>query len=413
MGVLFIFLSAGSFLLYQGVSGVDTGGVSVMEGDSVTLHTGVEKNQQDRMKWYFNDIRIAQINGDLSKTCTDVQCKDGDERFRDRLKLDHLTGSLTIMNTRTTDAGEYKLLITSGGSDREKIFSVTVHGGVSVKEGDSVTLHTGVEKKQQDRMKWYFNDIRIAQINGDPSKTCTDVQCKDGDERFRDRLKLENRTGSLTIMNTKTTDAGLYKLLITSGGSDREKIFSVTVHGVSAAERDKMKREVKEGESVILDPGVNGDSMVWYFNEIRIAEITGDQSKICKDDQCDERFRDRLKLDRQTGSLTIMNTRNTDSGEYQLKSISGSVHRRRRSISVSSVKSFDVTVIGSGHSSDAVAGIVVAVVLLVCVAVAAVGAVIYRRRRNFRNDMEENEQGVPEESPSERSLMTGEKTEVQ
>ncbi|ROL50584.1 hypothetical protein DPX16_1127 [Anabarilius grahami] len=361
------------------------------------------------MKWYFNDIRIAQINGDPSKTCTDVQCKDGEERFRGRLKLDHQTGSLTITNTRTTDAGLYKLLITSGGSDRERIFSVTIHAGtqtenengiriwqrlaelscsvpdleapqevdellnawqlaetervsvsVSVMEGVSVTLHTGVEKKQQDRMKWYFNDIRIAQINGDPKKTCTDVQCNEGDERFRGRLKLDHQTGSLTIMNTRNTDAGEYQLLISSGGSDREKIFSVTVRGVSAAERDKMKRKsVKEGESVILDPGVTknlNDSMMWYFKDTLIAEITGDQSKICTDVQCDERFRDRLNLDPQTGSLTIMNTRNTDSGEYQLESISGSVHRRRRSIRVSSVKSFDVTVTdalaGSGLSED-------------------------------------------------------------
>ncbi|XDV23605.1 hypothetical protein PO909_028116, partial [Leuciscus waleckii] len=76
-----------------------------MEGDSVTLHTGVKTNQEDRIKWYFNDTRIAHINGDLSDVCTDVQCK---ERFRDRLKLDHQTGSLTITNTRNTDSGEYK-----------------------------------------------------------------------------------------------------------------------------------------------------------------------------------------------------------------------------------------------------------------------------------------------------------------
>jgi len=59
-----------------------------MEGDSVTLNTGVQINQQDSIRWYYNDIRIAQISGDQSKICTDVQCNGGDERFRDRLKLD-------------------------------------------------------------------------------------------------------------------------------------------------------------------------------------------------------------------------------------------------------------------------------------------------------------------------------------
>ncbi|XP_048038026.1 uncharacterized protein LOC125263156 isoform X2 [Megalobrama amblycephala] len=388
MGLLLTFLSVGSFLLYQGTSGVDTG-VSVMEGDSVTLNTDVKKTEHDIIMWYYDDIRIAQINGDPSKTCTDVQCKDGEERFRDRLKLDPQTGSLTIMNTRTTDSGLYKLLI---NSDSEKIFSVTVHG-VSVMEGDSVTLNTDVKKTEHDIIMWYYDDIRIAQINGDPSKTCTDVQCEDGEERFRDRLKLDPQTGSLTIMNTRTTDSGLYKLLI---NSDSEKIFSVTVRGVSAAEIDEMKRKsVKEGESLTLDPGVinnPNDVMMWYFNEIRIAEITGDQSKICTDVQCDERFRDRLKLDHQTGSLTIMNTRTTDSGEYEVL-INNRSLRRRRSISISSVKSFSVTVIDSGRSSGAAAGISVAVLLLVFVAAAAV-AVIYRRRRISRNVMRGKEHTV-------------------
>ncbi|KAK7136647.1 hypothetical protein R3I93_016863 [Phoxinus phoxinus] len=83
-----------------------------------------------------------------------------------------------------------------------------------------------------------------------------------------------------------------------------------------------MKRKsVKEGESVTLDPGVRNpdDVMRWYFKDILIAKITGDQSQICTDVQCEERFRDRLKLDKKTGSLTIMNIRDTDTGLYELQ----------------------------------------------------------------------------------------------
>ncbi len=98
--------------------------MSVTEGDSVTLHTDVKTNQQDRMTWYFNDIRIAQIRGDQSKICTDDQC---DERFRDRLKLDHQTGDLTITNTRTTDSGVFQLHAISRRII-QKIFSVSVLG---------------------------------------------------------------------------------------------------------------------------------------------------------------------------------------------------------------------------------------------------------------------------------------------
>ncbi|XDV23962.1 hypothetical protein PO909_028289 [Leuciscus waleckii] len=106
--------------------------VFVMEGDSVTLNAGVVITQQYRIKWYYNDTRIAQINGDQSKICTDVQCNEDTERFRDRLKLDHQTGSLTITNITNTDSGEYTLLITSSDSDSEKIFSVSVHALTSL-----------------------------------------------------------------------------------------------------------------------------------------------------------------------------------------------------------------------------------------------------------------------------------------
>ncbi len=98
---------------------------------------------------------------------------------------------------------------------------------------------------------------------------------------------------------------------------------------------------MKEGESVTLDSGeikLPNYVMAWYFNE---TEITGDQSKICTDDQCKERFRDRLRLDLQTGSLTIMNIRTTDSGVYKLQIIIGD-----SSFSITRVKRFSVSVTG-------------------------------------------------------------------
>ncbi|XP_067271580.1 uncharacterized protein [Pseudorasbora parva] len=256
---------------------------------------------------------------------------------------------------------------------------------VSVMEGDSVTLHISVKKNQQERMKWYFNDTCVAQINGDPCKICADIQCHDDSERFRDRLKLDHQTGSLTITNINTTDTGHYKLQINSS-SDSEKTFSVSVRDVPAAERDEVKRKsVMEGESVILDPGVMkhlNDLLMWHFNGILIAEITGDQSQICADDQCKERFRDRLKLDHQTGSLTIMNTRHTDSGLYKLEINSSSISRRP-SISISSFKSFSVAVIESGQSVAVIcAG--VGVLLLVSAALNHTAGVINCHRNKAK-----------------------------
>ncbi|XDV23946.1 hypothetical protein PO909_028282 [Leuciscus waleckii] len=95
------------FTLYIVVVGVfgDEVSLSVLEGDSVTLNTGVTKQQHDKMLWYFNDILIAQINGEPSTSCL----YDGeDERFRDRLDVDYETGSLTITNIRSEHAGRYE-----------------------------------------------------------------------------------------------------------------------------------------------------------------------------------------------------------------------------------------------------------------------------------------------------------------
>ncbi len=98
----------------------------------------------------------------------------------------------------------------------------------------------------------------------------------------------------------------------------------------------------KEGENLTLSTGVinTNDEMRWYFDNTLVIEITGDQSKICTDDQCKERFRDRLKLDHQTGSLTITDTRTTDSGDYKLQ-----IHSSRFSI----IRKFTVRVTVTGE----------------------------------------------------------------
>jgi len=121
------------------VSGVDTDEVpvSVMEGDSVTLHTNVQSNQEKNIIWYFNEMRITQISGGLRNICTVDQCK---ERFRDRLKLDHQTGSLTIMNITNTHSGLYKLAIINSRTIIMKKFQISVRGKSLSSKTRTVTL---------------------------------------------------------------------------------------------------------------------------------------------------------------------------------------------------------------------------------------------------------------------------------
>ncbi len=104
---------------------------------------------------------------------------------------------------------------------------VTVES-VSVLEGDSVTLNSGfTEMMDYNLILWRFGseNTLIAQINvmAGSMTVYDDVL----DERFRDRLKLDDQTGSLIITNTRTEHTGLYKLQTNSVS----KSFSLSVYG--------------------------------------------------------------------------------------------------------------------------------------------------------------------------------------
>uniref|UniRef100_A0A673JPT5 Immunoglobulin V-set domain-containing protein n=1 Tax=Sinocyclocheilus rhinocerous TaxID=307959 RepID=A0A673JPT5_9TELE len=134
--------------------------VSVLEGDSVTLRTGLT-DIHDVIQWRFGQQKspIAEIN----RTAGIFNTFDGaDGRFTDKLQLDCLTGSLTINNIGTRHSGLYKADISSSKHTIHKTFNVTVRDDVqsmSVMEGDSVTLRTRLTKIQtDDQIMWKFGD---------------------------------------------------------------------------------------------------------------------------------------------------------------------------------------------------------------------------------------------------------------
>ncbi len=102
--------------------------VSVMEGDSVLLHTTVtEVPEDDDILWKYGADK--SLIAEISKVAEIVNTYDGpDGRFRDRLKLDDQTGSLTIINITIEHAGLYHLEI-NGEKETLKTFSVSVYGG--------------------------------------------------------------------------------------------------------------------------------------------------------------------------------------------------------------------------------------------------------------------------------------------
>ncbi|XP_016116284.1 uncharacterized protein [Sinocyclocheilus grahami] len=95
-----------------------------MEGDSVTLNADLTAVQKYLLiQWMFGSTRIAEAD---RLTQTNSTYAGPDERFRDRLKLDHQTGSLTITNIRTTDSGLYKVTVISNETSYMR-FNLTVY----------------------------------------------------------------------------------------------------------------------------------------------------------------------------------------------------------------------------------------------------------------------------------------------
>uniref|UniRef100_A0A673LDX0 Ig-like domain-containing protein n=1 Tax=Sinocyclocheilus rhinocerous TaxID=307959 RepID=A0A673LDX0_9TELE len=99
---------------------------------------------------------------------------------------------------------------------------------------------------------------------------------------------------------------------------------------------------VMEGDSVTLNTDVTelhrDDLVMWTFrlqnSETCIAEIYKQTISIYNNKDNNERFRGRLQIDEQTGSLTITNINKLHSGLYKLQIISGGVKYKSFNLAV-------------------------------------------------------------------------------
>ncbi|XP_048054293.1 uncharacterized protein LOC125273071 isoform X2 [Megalobrama amblycephala] len=95
------------------------------------------------------------------------------------------------------------------------------------------------------------------------------------------------------------------------------------LEGVFGVETDEIEVPVMEGDSFTLRAGLTeiqrDDEVEWRFGSSRTRIIRIAAGNVTRYD--DEKFRERLKLERQTGDLTITNVSNEHNGVYQLSII--------------------------------------------------------------------------------------------
>ncbi|XP_048038245.1 uncharacterized protein LOC125263285 isoform X1 [Megalobrama amblycephala] len=333
------------------------------EGKTVFLGTSLtDIKDDDEIQWIFG--HKIPLTAPFNKQTDRITVYDDvlDGFFIKKLQPAH-HGSLIIPDIRTEHAGVYQLLI----NQRVKIsFYLFVHvfgdagKPVSVMEGDSVTLNTSLtEMEDGDVIQWWFWTEKnlMAKINVTADRFTVYDDVLDG--RFRDRLKLDNQTGSLTITNITMKHKGDYNLCII-GSKVLLKTITVSVSsrlpvpGIIRGSlnitrlchtcSDEVKVSVKEGDSVALKTDLTeiqtDDLILWTFGTDKslIAKLNRKSSKISiYDDVLDGRFRDRLNLDHQTGSLTITNITTEHDGLYE-GTIEGKKEIRCRfSVSVSGI----------------------------------------------------------------------------
>ncbi|XP_065099546.2 SLAM family member 9-like [Paramisgurnus dabryanus] len=159
-----------------GVFGDEVKSVSVMEGDSVTLHTDITELQTDDLiDWRFGpeETLMAEINKAANKVSINADVLDG--RFRDRLQGNNQTGDLTIINITTQHTGLYNITI-KGNRDLSYRFNVTVYAHLPIpvittqnssssSSGSNCLLLCSVMNVRDVSLSWYKGNSLLSSIS--------------------------------------------------------------------------------------------------------------------------------------------------------------------------------------------------------------------------------------------------------
>ncbi|XP_072526825.1 CD48 antigen-like [Salminus brasiliensis] len=153
-----------------------------LEGNTVTIHTGLTGVQSDaQILWFFQpnnaDIKIVNSLVSYGETITQYYT----DRFKDRLQLNRSSGSVTIRNISREDSGVYTLQIITGRSS-EWNFSLNVYGMVPSPHitrnlvhdpsasGSRCSVLCSVDHQKEMNLSWFKGKELLSQVSDHSSK---------------------------------------------------------------------------------------------------------------------------------------------------------------------------------------------------------------------------------------------------
>ncbi|KAK2906654.1 hypothetical protein Q8A67_005639 [Cirrhinus molitorella] len=361
---------AGAFGATDGVKSI-----SVMEGDSVTLHTDLNEIQKVQMiLWTYglDNTRIAQLNTLDNR----ISLYAFDGRFRGRLQLDDQTGSLTIMNIKYEHAGLYELQIIRENKVTSKKFSIIVSAHLPVpvissncsSSSSYCSLVCSVVNVSHVTLSWYKGNSLLSSISVSDLSISLSLPLE---VEYQDKNSyscvlnnpISNQTQHLDISKlchtcsaSSWTTGYIVLVCVVSAGfcilvvavilcliykkakrfkpdsANQGSLLSLGRCSLKSVTVDKDEiRPVSEkvGHSVTLNPKIkeikNDEVIEWKFANSNKNSQTDffviaewDKRNNTEYQYNEDIFKGRLELDHNNGSLTIRNITLHHSGHYKL-----------------------------------------------------------------------------------------------
>ncbi|XP_052458815.1 uncharacterized protein LOC128017457 isoform X11 [Carassius gibelio] len=288
-------------------------------GDSLELIADYPKKDLEVL-WKYNMITFAEYQNDDFQ---EVKC----ELFNDRLKMNKDSISVIVTDLKLQDSGRFSIVAENkSGQYKTKGFVLHVHGSCADPDvelhravGDSLELIADYPKKDLEVL-WKYNIITFAEYQNDDFQ---EVKC----ELFNDRLKMNKDSISVTVTDLKLQDSGRFSIVAENkSGQYKTKGFVLHVHGSCADPDVELHRAVGDSLELIADYPKKDLEALWKYNIITFAEYQNDDFQEVK---C-ELFNDRLKMNKDSITVTVTDLKLQDSGRFAIVAENKSVQLKTK-----------------------------------------------------------------------------------